>query len=368
MRAPVSPKGYSLFLKDLGQILECSRQDLLALKGRSLFLTGCTAFIGKWLVESLLWANQRLALDLRVTVLVRSSASFLTAMPHLAAHKGLRLVQGNILSLPEQDIPEFDLALHGVNLPNDASVSWPARHMLTAVSGTEALMDMAAGKGCRHLLLLSSGAVYGTQFPQKAPFAEHALPVELRESAVYGNTKRFVESYARAKGQELGVTVSIARCFAFIGAHMPLNEHNAMSSFLLHALRQQPIIIRGDGTPLRSFLSGRDLSIWILAMLARGDGCVCNVGSQVAFSLREWARRVLACAGLPEDFLTVQGHALHGNAPDAYVPDTGFARSAWQLAETASPEENILAALDWFRAHPACIPAADKHLEKNVPT
>ncbi len=367
MCMPASPKGYSLFLNDLDRILGCSRQDLLLLKGRSLFLTGCTAFIGKWLLESLLWANQQLDLGLRLTVLTRSSASFLAAMPHLAAHKSLCLVQGSILSLPEQDIPDFDLAIHGVNLPNDASLSWPARHMLTAVSGTESLMDMAAGKGCRHILLLSSGAVYGTQLPQKTPFAEHALPVDLRESAVYGNTKRFVESYTRAKGQELGITVSVARCFAFIGAHMPLNERNAMSSFLLHAVRRQPITIQGDGSPLRSFLSGRDLSIWLLAMLVRGDGRVCNVGSQIVFPLLEWAKKVLLCAGLPEDFLTVQGHALRGNAPDAYVPDTSLARSVLRLAETASPEENILAALNWFRAHPACIPAASEHLDKAAP-
>ena len=148
MCMPACPKGYSLFLNDLARILDCSRQDLLLLKGRSLFLTGCTAFIGRWLMESLLWANQQLDLGLRLAVLTRSPASFLAAMPHLAAHKSLCLVQGSILSLPEQDIPDFDLAIHGVNLPNDAGSGWPARHMLTAVSGTESLMDMAAAIFC----------------------------------------------------------------------------------------------------------------------------------------------------------------------------------------------------------------------------
>ena len=366
MRMSTSPKGYSLFLKDLDRILDCSRRDMLSLKGCSLFLTGCTAFIGKWLMESLLWANQQLTLGLRLTVLTRSPTSFLDAMPHLAAHKSLSLVQGSILCLPGPDIPRCDLAIHGVNLPNDARTSWPARHMLTVVSGTEALMNMAARKGCRHILLLSSGAVYGSPLSQKTPFAEDALPVDLHEPAVYGNTKRFVESYARAKGQELGIAISIARCFAFIGAYMPLNERNAMSSFLLHALRRQPITIQGDGTPLRSFLSGRDLSIWLLAMLSRGNGRVYNVGSRHVFPLRKWAQKVLTCAELPEDFLVVQGKALRGNAPDVYVPDTSLARNALQLAETASPEENIMTTLNWFREHPACIPAVSEHLDKSA--
>lgn len=46
MCIPVFPKGYSLFLKDLNQILDCSQQDFLLLKGASLFLVGDTNFIG----------------------------------------------------------------------------------------------------------------------------------------------------------------------------------------------------------------------------------------------------------------------------------------------------------------------------------
>lgn len=123
-------------------------------------------------------------------------------------------------------------------MSNSARPDWPARHMLTAISGTETLMNMASRKGCRHVLLLSSGAVYGTQIPQTTPFTENGLPIDLREPAVYGNTKSFLESYVRAKGLQLNISVFIACCFAFIGAHMPINEHNAMSSFLLHVLRQ----------------------------------------------------------------------------------------------------------------------------------
>lgn len=357
MNAPSIPQGFSLFHEDLEQILELSKHDLLALQGCNILLTGCTAFFGKWLIESLLWADLELKLRLKLTVLTRSSKHFLEAMPHFLTRKNLHLVQGDILSLSKVDIPDFDFAVHGVNLPNDLSLSWPARHMYTAVLGTENIMTIAAQKGCRNLLLLSSGAVYGIQARQVTiPFTENSLPVDMREPAIYGNTKRFLEFYAQAKGEELGISVSVARCFAFIGAYMPLNEQNAMSSFLLHALQRRPITINGDGTPLRSFLSGRDLSIWLLAALIRGNGRIYNIGSTQTYSLHEWAKKVLFCAELPENFLTVKGQALRGNAPNAYQPDTSAIRQDLNLTETASPEKNIETTLKWFLAHQHLIP------------
>lgn len=45
----------------------------------------------------------------------------------------------------------------------------------------------------------------------------------------------------------------------------------------------------------------------------------------------------------------IQGHALRGNVPQDYIPDTNFARTILHLDESDSPEENIITTLNWFK-------------------
>ena len=47
-----------------------------AIKGQSIFITGGTGFIGKWLLATLLDANEKLNLDCSITVLSRDPAAF----------------------------------------------------------------------------------------------------------------------------------------------------------------------------------------------------------------------------------------------------------------------------------------------------
>ena len=54
------------------------------LKGLSIFITGGTGFIGKWLLATLLDANEKLNLDCSITVLSRNPAAFKRAWPAVA--------------------------------------------------------------------------------------------------------------------------------------------------------------------------------------------------------------------------------------------------------------------------------------------
>src|SRR3989304_1544721 len=81
---------------DLDHILDHTRDDWNELRGERLFITGGTGFFGCWLLESFLWANERLNLGAQAVVLTRFPHAFQQKAPHLATSPSVHLLQGDV--------------------------------------------------------------------------------------------------------------------------------------------------------------------------------------------------------------------------------------------------------------------------------
>lgn len=341
------PSGFSLFQSALARVTSVALNDIKSLRNCHLFFTGCSAFFGKWLTECLLWANKEYNLGIYITLLTRDVNRFLSDMPHLKQHHNLCVMQGSATDLSQLTFMPFQFAIHGVNLPNDGSPTWAARHMHTAVHATEEIMCYAHACGCKTVLLISSGAIYRLQNAQQPPFDARGFPVSQDEPIIYGNTKRFLELYARSLGNQQGITVPIARLFAFGGAYTPLIESVALGSFVSQVVQNKPIVITGDGTPIRTYLDAKDMIVWAIAILTRGGNTEYNVGSTYPITIRELAELVLTCAHKSLKNYTILGKSHHGNAPSTYIPDTSCSK-ALHLLETISLTECIQEMLAWY--------------------
>ena len=125
---------------------------------------------------------------------------------------------------------------------------------------------------------------------------------------------------------DAGFDVKIARCFAFTGPHLNRGIHFAIGNFIQNCLDGKPIIINGDGTPLRSYLYADDLVEWLFAILERGEnGRPYNVGSDRAVSIRELAETVRDALGSKSEII-VKGMPKAGEKPSVYVPSIERAR------------------------------------------
>jgi dTDP-glucose 4,6-dehydratase len=334
---------------DLDHVLAHTRPLWPELTGRKIFITGGTGFFGCWLLESLLWANDRLDLGVQATVLSRDPAAFARKAPHLAKHPAVQMIQGDVRSCPLPPGP-YPLIIHAAADSTTPLVNQePLRVLDTIVEGTRRMLDFARQCGTGRFLLTSSGAVYGPQDPHVSHVEEDCRngPAANSPASVYAEGKRLAELLcAIYTGQTLECI--IARGFAFIGPYLPLDIHYAAGNFIRDALAGGPIRITGDGRPVRSYLYGADLAIWLWTILLRGrGGRAYNVGSERAISILELARAVAEAAGGLE--VTVGQQARSQGPPPRYVPSTRRGRLELELQETLDVKESILKTLKWYR-------------------
>lgn len=281
--------------------------------GRTLFLTGATGFAGTWLLAAIARLNERLASPLMVRALART--------PQRLDAPWLTWVRGDVREF--HDDARADYVLHA-GLPSTSTPpGGDAVLRETAVRGMERVADHAAACGARRLLVLSSGAVYGAAtmpLPESAP-----LPA-LDPGDTYAQAKREVEVIAAAAATE----TAIARLFTCIGPGYRAHGHLAHVALINAAREGRPLVLRGDGRAVRSYLYGADLAVWLLVLLASTGRDVVNVGSDTAMTLEDFARRVARVARMPLD--SVQLGTEVDTRRRCFVPDIARAREVYRLA------------------------------------
>lgn len=336
---------------DLDHVLARTGRLWAGARGARFFITGGTGFFGTWLLETFARANDALGLGMRAVVLTRDPAAFAQKAPHLAARRDLEFLRGDLETFP---FPAggFTYLIHaaaetGVWTKNDSAAGLPGR----IARGMNRVLDLAAAAGVEHFLLVGSGAVYGPQPPEvtHVPEDHPCLGAPLPAGAVWAEGKRLEENLVRSRALP-GCAVKIARGFAFVGPHLPLDANYAIGNFIRDGLRGGPLRVAGDGTPFRSYLYAADLAIWLWTVLFAGPGGrAYNVGSDDARSIADHARCVAEVCGVaaaPEVARTPDP----AQPLQRYVPDVRRARTELGLDVWIPGAEGIRRTVAWHRA------------------
>jgi dTDP-glucose 4,6-dehydratase len=243
---------------DLEHVLDHTRDLWDELRGKRLFITGGTGFIGSWLLDTFTYINEKLNLGASAVVLTRGRH---------ANRPGISFHSGDVRTF---DFPagEFPFVIHGA--VESSTDTYKDDQFEVITNGTQRTLDFAKQAGTEKFLFLSSGSVYDGTSP-------------------YSEGKR--------TGQVMclfsSVPSVIARLFCFLGPYQPLDSHFAIGNFIRDGLAGGPIRVFGGGAVQRSYLYAADLAAWLWTLLFRGDpGRAYNVGSAEVVTIAELAHRV----------------------------------------------------------------------------
>ncbi len=311
------------------------------MSGSNLFLTGGTGFFGKWILGAIHYANITHGASISVTSLTRNPDSFIHQFPHFK-NSLFHFLKGDIRDF-QTDNFRFQYLIHGAN-PSQSNFkpNLEAELLSTIKEGTKHFLDFAQKTEAKKLLLLSSGAVYGKQdsLVVHQPELQQSF-AETESSNAYTAGKRNSELSVLQLADHSKTSVSIARCYAFVGPHLPLDQHFAIGNFINDCIHHRPITIQGDGTACRSYLYAADLTVWLLRLLVFGDNKKAyNVGSELSFSIKEIAEQVQEVWQEPEfksyrkfnsPSIVILEKVDSQRPTNRYVPSTMLAKSELNL-------------------------------------
>lgn len=183
------------------------------------------------------------------------------------------------------------------------------------------------------ILFTSSGAIYGLQPTHVNKIKENYL-LRNKRLDFYDNDKN-IYSITKLKNEEIfkklgkiGIKVSIARCFTFVGKYLSRNKNYVVGNFIKNILDKKKIKIKSIHNVIRSYMHESDLVAWLFKILKNANtNCpVYNVGSDQDINIRK-----LAFYLSKKYKLEIESKKIKSNFKDRYIPSISKAKKELNL-------------------------------------
>jgi dTDP-glucose 4,6-dehydratase len=216
--------------------------------------------------------------------------------------------------------------------------------------GTHKALGLAKAKGAR-FLLASTSEVYGDPLvhPQPEEYWGNVNPIGVR--GVYDEAKRFAEAMTMAYHRYHGLQTRIARIFNTYGPRMRMDDGRAIPTFIVQALRGEPLTVYGDGRQTRSVCYVDDMVEGLYRLLLSEVVEPVNLGNPDEVSVLQLAEEIRQLVGANSPIVF---EPLPQDDPRVRRPDIRRAQELLGWEPTVERREGLRRTIADFRKRLGC--------------
>lgn len=316
------------FIEDMELVCNADFIPWEKLKDKTIFVTGATGLIGYTLVNALVYASKKKSLNIKVIALVRDVERAKERFKDISDE--ITFLVGNVEKFPEIT-EKIDYIIHGASqTASKAFINQPVETIMTALKGTENMLELAKNKNVSGMVYMSSMEVYG--HPQKGhKVTENEIgnlsPLDVRNS--YPISKIQCESLCCAYAKEYGIPVMSVRLTQTFGPGVNYNDTRVFAEFARCVSEKRDIVLKTKGETERSYLYTADAATAILTILLKGaPGQTYNAADEKTYcSIAEMAEKVAKSGGINVRF-EIEDENKNGFPKTLYMDlDTSLLRS-----------------------------------------
>jgi nucleoside-diphosphate-sugar epimerase len=310
-------------------------------------VAGGGGFVGSHLVDLMLERGDT------VTIVDNFVTGRRANIAHLDGHDRCTVIEHDITTPFPDAITggRYDTVL---DLASPASpldfATMPLEILAVGSTGTRNLLDLCVAQGAR-FFLASTSEVYGDPLVHPQPESYLGNVSCIGPRSCYDEAKRFSEAITMAYHRVHGIEVRIVRIFNTYGERMRPDDGRVVNTFIVQALRGEPITLHGDGNQTRSFCHVADEIRGLLAVL---DGPITgpvNVGNPGEFTMRELAEIVVELTGSASPIITVPLPDEREGDPLQRQPDITLANTTYGWQPSISLSEGLGRMIQFFQAN-----------------
>jgi UDP-glucuronate decarboxylase len=360
-----------LLEKDLTHLATQLREEFKGMEGANLLVTGGGGFLGYYLVQSVLFWNERHAGNRPIHVTVvdnykRGSPEWLQA---LRRNPNLSLVEHDISRPLPEGLREFQYIIHAAGIASPTYYrQFPIETMDTNINGLRYLLDYARSRQAspdpvKGFLFYSSSEIYGDPSPEQIP-----TPEDYRGNvsctgprACYDESKRYGETLCVNFARQYGLPVTMARPFNNYGPGLKITDRRVIPDFARDVVSGRDIIMLSDGSPRRTFCYSADAIAGYYKVLAKGrPGEPYNVGVETPeISMVDLAERI---ATLGRELLGYRGRVVRQASteqdylvdnPTRRCPIIQKARRELGYSPAIGLDEGLRRSMVWYHHNPS---------------
>lgn len=258
-----------------------------------IFVTGGAGFIGSHLVASLLKENNQ------VMIYDNLKNSSKDKISHLLKN-GALFIKGDITDYKtiSKSITGFDCVVHLAGETDvQESIKFPERTNQVNVTGTVNVLRACVERKISNVIAASSAAVFGN--PKDLPLSENSQTIPI---SPYGASKLAIEHYMQAFSNSYDFNCITLRLFNVYGKGQSGPYAGVITKFMEKIVDKKPLVIFGDGSNTRDFVSVCDVVQSIQNAITKIEGKkgnVYNIANGKYTTIEDLAKLMISISGKP---------------------------------------------------------------------